>query len=687
MKALNKKLKKADKVPRFFFKLTLLLYLGCLIYFIYGILHLSRIETIIRIIVIAFFVLWFVLYILAGLITVVGSKKKTFIFLTIITLLFCPLFITSSYLVNTFYDKLKIMNRDKITYTTNVIALKDTKFGNNSTIGMIADKDDIEGNILAKKLIKKKKLDNKIVKYDEYPEMLKDLYNGVIDGCFISSNYAITFSNNDDFSDIADKVKVVYEYSEEMKNADSTVLNNTGKDLTEPFSLLIMGVDSEIDGLKANQAFNGDTLILVTFNPNTLTATMFSIPRDTYVPIACNNNKKNKINSSAAYGSTCVIRTIQNLTGINIDYYVKVNFKGVVDLVDAVGGVTVDVETPTWWYTEGNTVYKNKVCEQDSKRRFGNNIVCIDLGVQNLNGEQALAYARCRHLYALSDIARNQHQQQVIEALLQKVKVVRSIKDFEKILDAVSRNIETNITTPQMMSLYNVAKKMIIDDSSTNKFSIQKTYLAYYDLGLSYTSALGYYEESLNEIVKAMKVNLGIIPADVIKTFEISYSENYTTPLIGYGLTGAKEQVVPNFVGYDSYYVDNWCNNNNITCNFSRVESITEKNQIISQSVSGVLLDSVSVINFTVSDGIYSNPDVEEETNKEESKKEEVKKEEPKKEEQKKEEPKQEETKKEEPKKEEVVENEPEENNEKEKESEEKEPTPSSSENNNESTE
>ena len=175
-----------------------------------------------------------------------------------------------------------------------------------------------------------------------------------------------------------------------------------------------MGVDSEKDGLKANQAFNGDTLMLVTFNPKTLNATMFSIPRDTWVPIACNNNRENKINSSAAYGSSCVIKTIQNLTGINIDYYAKVNFKGVVDLVNALGGVTVEVERPDFWYHENGKVNQNKVCEQDSNRRFGKDIVCMDLGLQTLNGEQALAYARCRHLYAISDIARNQHQQQIV---------------------------------------------------------------------------------------------------------------------------------------------------------------------------------------------------------------------------------------------------------------------------------
>ena len=638
MGTLSKKLKKANKIQRFFYHFTMITYLACFGYFIYGLLQLARIETLIRIIVIAFFAIWFFIYILAGAITILSKKKKTFIFLTIFSLLLCPLFVLSSFYINKVFSSISIMNRNTVTYTTNLISLKDSKITKNGIIGMIKSKEDIEGNLLAKKLIEKEKLNNKIEYYDEYTKMLQDLYNGEIEGCFVSSNYAIIFGNTDDFANIEDEVKVQYSYSEDMKNADNKTTNNKGKDLTEPFTILLMGVDSEKDGLKANQAFNGDTLILVTFNPKTLNATMFSIPRDTWVPIACNNNRENKINSSAAYGSSCVIKTIQNLTGINIDYYAKVNFKGVVDLVDSLGGVTVEVERPDFWYIENGKVYQNKVCEQDSNRRFGKDIVCMDLGLQTLTGEQALAYARCRHLYAISDIARNQHQQQIIEAIVKKIKELKNVSDFEKILNAVSRNIETNIKTNQMLSLYNVAKNMLSDKTGTKNLSIQKTYLAYYNLGLSYTSALGYYKESLNEIVKAMKVNLELEKPEIIKTFEISYSENYTTPLIGYGITGNKKQVVPNYIGYDSNYVSNWCQNNGISCYFNRVDSAAQNGQILTQSVSGVLLDSISSISFSVSNGSESNPEpIAEKENKVIPKKEEPK-EEPK-EEQKKEEP------------------------------------------------
>ena len=118
-----------------------------------------------------------------------------------------------------------------------------------------------------------------------------------------------------------------------------------------------MGVDSKKENIK-DSSFNGDALMLITFNPNTLNATILSIPRDSYVPIACfPGQRKNKITHAAWYGEECMIDTIENFTGIKIDYYLKINFKGVVKLVDALGGIDVDVPY--------------QLCEQNSSRQWG----------------------------------------------------------------------------------------------------------------------------------------------------------------------------------------------------------------------------------------------------------------------------------------------------------------------------
>ena len=609
MKVLRKKLKKVSKIKRFFYHLTLLTYIGTFIYFIYGILRLKGIEDILRYAAISFFGIWLLIYILIGLVTMISKKNKTFVVFTIITLLFTPVFAGSSYFVNHFMNKLSGINSEKLMYTSNLIVLKDTNFNSNLKLGMIESESDIEGNQLAKKLISKEKLTNKINYYEDYNAMIADLYDGKIGGCFVTGNYAVTFASERFTEDenerpLEEKVKVVYEYSEEMKNQDTVTLETSkNKKLTEPFTVLIMGVDSAKDGLKANQAFNGDTLILVTFNPNTLTATMFSLPRDLYVPIACNNNKYAKINSSAAYGSSCVINTIKKLTDINIDYYVKINFKGVVELVNALGGVEVEVEEPDFSI---DSAHVGQMCEQDSNRLKGSNLICVKPGKQKLNGEQALAYSRCRHLYAESDIARNRHQQDVIAAMTKKVRKINSISEVEDILNTVSHNIETNMTPEQILSFYSVGKNML-SNSNSSEISIKKTAITYYNLrvwrGKMYTSALGYYQESLDAIVALMKENLGIKSPKVDYSVTYKHNEGYKEKIAGRGLTGGTRlATMGSQIGNSQSAASSYCMSHNISCSFEYVNSDQPYGVIVDQSVhEGTLMKNVSSCTFYLS--------------------------------------------------------------------------------------
>lgn len=619
MKVLRKKLRKVHIAKKIFYFLSLILYLATLIYFIIGILKLGDIETVIRSIIIAIFCVWFLIYAVGGLITMIAKKNKSFIFFTAITLILCPVFCVSSYFINNVYGKISNMNRNTIIYTTHLITLKETNFTSELSIGMVTSQsDNIEGSVLGEKLIKKEELKNKIYEYEDYDSMLADLEKGKIGGAIVPSNYETLLDNYEtDVEDtenrieLINRIKILYEYSEERANQDVITLNQSKeKTLTEPFTVLVMGVDSAKDGLKANQAFNGDTLMLITFNPNTLTATMFSLPRDLYVPIACNHNKYAKINSSAAYGSSCVIKTVQQLTDIDIDYYVKINFTGVVQLIDALGGVTVDVEEPDFQFNN-RIDCKGMICEQNSKRQFGSEIIYVPTGKQKLNGEQALAYARNRHQFAIGDIARNQHQQQVIEAMAHEVKNINSITEFQNLLETVSNNIETNMTPEQMMSFYSVGKDMLIN-SSGNSLSIKKTYLSYYSLPVwqpraeRYTSALGYYPESLEAIKKLMKVNLELETEKPVKTFSISYNEDYSTPLVGKGLTGGEKlERVKSFVGATETEALNWCQLNQLSCSFETTTDYQLAGLIINQSAhEGELVKSISKITFYISNGL-----------------------------------------------------------------------------------
>ena len=518
-----KKLKRRSKAQRFFYFFALILYIISYAFFAKSVLSITGIETVIRIIVVSFFLGLLLVYFLGGLLSILAKKKKTFIFLTFIIMLFIPCFILGSYYIDKTLNKLNAASKDEIIYTTNLITLKNNTFKNNknSTVGMINDTDDIEGNILAKKLIKKENLNKISIKYyDDYIEMLNDLYSKKIAGLFVSSNYSVMFQNESFFENINSDVKKVYEYSETMKNQDSKE-NKKTKTLTEPFTVLLIGVDSTGNSINSNTSFNGDTLMLITFNPKTMNAIVFSIPRDTYVPISCRGNAKNKINSSAYGGTKCVINTVTNLTGIDIDYYLKINFKGVVDLVDAVGGVEVDVPI--------------KFCEQNSNREFGKSEICLNKGLQKLNGEEALALSRHRKTLPRGDFQRIQNQQLVVEALAKQATDIKSIDEVYDILDSITNNIDTNMQTSEMLSFYEVAKNMInrINQESGEFFTIEKTELVGNDKTINGAYTFQYNAKSLKQITDAMKVNLGKKKATLIKTFNFSANEEYETKVYG----------------------------------------------------------------------------------------------------------------------------------------------------------
>ena len=171
---------------------------------------------------------------------------------------------------------------------------------------------------------------------------------------------------------------------------------------------------------------------------------MFSIPRDTFVPITCYRNARSKITHAAAGGDSCMINTVENFTGIDIDYYAKVNFQGLIKLVNALGGI--DVEVPY------------SFCESNSLRSLESaDLIFVEKGMQHLNGEQALALSRNRkeveecgkewNKGTRNDFVRGQNQQLVIRGIINKMKNIKSINKLYEVLDAISISLDTNLTS------------------------------------------------------------------------------------------------------------------------------------------------------------------------------------------------------------------------------------------------
>lgn len=216
-------------------------------------------------------------------------------------------------------------------------------------------------------------------------------------------------------------------------------------------SILIAGVDaSDIRNNKGGNA-RTDTLMLATLNKDKKSVKMVSIPRDSYVYIP-EVGYETKINHAHAYGGMpATIETVENLMDIPVDYYVKLNFEAFIDVVNAVNSITVDVPY--------------ELSEQNSDDVEG--AIHLMPGEQKLNGEEALALARTRKYD--NDIERGKRQQKIIKAVVKKSLSLSSILKYDNIIDAVGKNMATNMTFGEMKSFisYGTGSDSLDFDTST----------------------------------------------------------------------------------------------------------------------------------------------------------------------------------------------------------------------------
>lgn len=222
------------------------------------------------------------------------------------------------------------------------------------------------------------------------------------------------------------------------KPLDRDIKRVAAEPKVENTSILIIGVDdSEKRGFSSSS--RSDALLLATFNEKAKSIKLVSIPRDSYVYIP-EVNRNDKINHAHAFGGPAAsIETVEELLEVPIDYYVKVNFHAFIDIVDALGGITVNVP-----YT---------FSEQNSKD-VADAITLVE-GLQQLDGEEALALARTRKLD--NDIERGKRQQEILTSIIKKAISASSITKYADVIEAVGTNMETDLTFDHMKSFINYA--------------------------------------------------------------------------------------------------------------------------------------------------------------------------------------------------------------------------------------
>ena len=198
----------------------------------------------------------------------------------------------------------------------------------------------------------------------------------------------------------------------------------------EPVSILLLGVDT--GDLGRTEQGRSDSMVVVTINPHTQKTTLLSIPRDTYTEIL-GYGTSDKINHAYAFGGTAMsINTVQQMLDIPIDFYVMVNMAGIQEIVDAVGGITVE-----------------------SPLTFNQNGYDFVQGTNQLDGEAALAFARMRYEDPAGDTGRQGRQRLVIEAVIRKLATPETLLNYQTILQSLSSNVQTSFQLSDFYTLQN----------------------------------------------------------------------------------------------------------------------------------------------------------------------------------------------------------------------------------------
>lgn len=230
--------------------------------------------------------------------------------------------------------------------------------------------------------------------------------------------YASTFYN-----DVSTTIQTIHE--PDIRKVSELRTNEVELVKKEPFSLILLGVDE-----REHDKGRSDTIIVLTVNPSANSTKMISIPRDTYTEII-GKDTKDKINHAYAYGGIdMALLSVENLLQIPIDYIIQVNMESFLEIVDILGGVTV--ENANTFQEDGYTFNEGSI---------------------HLDGEQALSYVRMRMEDPLGDFGRQARQKQVLQAILKEGASINNLLKYKEFLASIEQNIRTNMTFEQMMDI------------------------------------------------------------------------------------------------------------------------------------------------------------------------------------------------------------------------------------------
>ena len=386
----------------------------------------------------------------------------------------------------------------------------------NKRVGMLSETSD-GLSYVATSVLNETKIDYAVVNYKTNAEMVQALVDGDIDAMAITSAYRDIYSierdENSPFAKYLDDFIDFYSFEKELKVQTNRKTKNLS---TDPFNVLLIGYSRTDIGSTVGLA---DSIIIATINPQTYTVSMMSIARDSFVPIPCYGGEYDKINSGRSTSRQCFIETVENFIGMDIDYYMELDYLGLVQIVNTIGGITIN--NPVEFELDGIYV------------PAGENVFA--------DGQMALQFCRERHHMPNGDFDRQQHQKEVIIQIAKKFINSGDVSLALKAMDAASRWMSTDLTLNQLTSVFNLLLNTK-NYTSINTFNLVDFQtlrmtgsggLKYYSYSMRlplwvYLIYQGSYDESIEHINEIMG-NYKIINQD--KNFEFSSINLYDRPL------------------------------------------------------------------------------------------------------------------------------------------------------------
>lgn len=269
--------------------------------------------------------------------------------------------------------------------------------------------------------------------YDDLYKLYTDLKNKKVESILLSDAYKDALEEEYSNFNILTRVLETIEVKTELDNITKEAV------VTEQaFNIYISGIDTY--GSISTKS-RSDVNIIMTVNPMTHQILLTSIPRDYYVQLHGTTGLKDKLTHAGVHGINMSIQTLEDLLGIDINYYFRVNFNTLIKVVDVLGGIQIDSDAAFTPWTDHN-------CP-------------IVKGVQTLDGKCTLAFARERHAYATGDRHRGENQQQVISKIIDKLTSSRTlISKYSDILKSLDGSFQTSMSTKEIYSLI----KLQLDD-------------------------------------------------------------------------------------------------------------------------------------------------------------------------------------------------------------------------------